>query len=362
MGTSPLERNAVIDFRFSIPRLCSGQAFNFRFLWAPFIGVLVFNLSARSAAEHSDSNADRATVIVVVGAAGSVEYGAQFVKSANLWEQACAKGGERFISIGLNNEVRNADDRTTLQQTITEESQQTEAALWLVLIGHGTFDGRTAKFNLRGPDLAAKDLAEWLKPVVRPLVVIDTSSSSAPCLSILSAPNRVIITATKSGYEQNYAHFGGYLAGAIAEPKADLDKDGQTSLLEAFLTASHRVDEFYKAAGRLVTEHALLDDNGDGLGTRADWFRGVRPVKTAEGGAALDGYRAHQFCLVHSEIENKIPPELRAKRDRLELEVIKLRDSKDNFSEEEYFSRLEKMLYDMALIYEQADKSEDNPK
>jgi hypothetical protein len=338
---------------------------DFRFLWAPLIVTLVFTVSARSAAEQSDPNDDRATVIVVVGAAGSPEYGAQFARSANLWEQACAKGGEKFISIGLNgnlnNEVQNADDRTTLKQTITDESQQTDAAIWLVLIGHGTFDGRSAKFNLQGPDLAAKDLAKWLKPIVRPLVVIDTSSSSAPYLSILSAPNRVVITATKSGYEQNYARFGEYLAGAIAEPKADLDKDGQTSLLEAFLTASHRVDEFYSAEGRLVTEHALLDDNGDKLGTRADWFRGVRPVKTAEGGAALDGYRANQFCLVHSEAENKMPPELRAKRDRLELEVIKLRDSKDDFSDEEYFSRLEKMLYDIALIYEQADHTENSP-
>jgi hypothetical protein len=353
VGASPLEGDAVMDFRFSI----SG----FRFLWAPLIVTLVFTVSARPAAEKSNPNDDRATVIVIVGAAGSPEYGAQFVKSANLWEQACAKGGEKFISIGLNNDAQDPNDLATLRQTITDESKQTNAALWLVLIGHGTFDGRSAKFNLRGPDLSAKDLAEWLKPIVRPLVVIDTSSSSAPYLSILSAPNRVVITATKSGYEQNYARFGEYLAGAIAEPKADLDKDGQTSLLEAFLTASHRVGEFYSSEGRLVTEHALLDDNGDKLGTRADWFRGVRPVKTAEGGAALDGYRANQFCLVHSEAENKMPPELRAKRDRLELEVIKLRDSKDDFSDEEYFSRLEKMLYDIALIYEQADHTENSP-
>ena len=363
MGASSLEGDAVNDFRFSMWHGHPGRVFHglearatFRLLGVLLIVALVFTVGARSASEHSDPNTDRPTVIVVVGVAGSAEYGVQFAKAANLWQQACAKGGEKFISIG-SNEIQNPDDRTILQQTIAEESKQTDAALWLVLIGHGTFDGRTAKFNLRGPDLTAKELAEWLKPIIRPLVIINTTSSSAPFLSILSGPNRVVITATKSGYEQNYARFGEYLAGAIAEPQADLDKDGQTSLLEAFLTASHRVDEFYKAAGRLVTEHALLDDNGDGLGTRADWFRGVRPVKTAEDGAALDGYRAHQLCLVHSQAENKMPLELRAKRDRLELEVIKLRDSKDNFSEEEYFSRLEKMLYDMALIYEQADKS-----
>lgn len=311
------------------------------------------------ASESGDPNAERPTVIVVVGAAGSPEYGAQFVKWVGLWEQACSKGGAKFAAIGLD-EVENPDDRTTLQEALAGESQQTSAALWLVLIGHGTFDGRTAKFNLRGPDISEADLAEWLKPLQRPLVVINTTSSSAPFLSRLSGPERVVITATKSGFEQNYTRFGEYLAGAIAEPKADLDKDGQTSLLEAFLTASHRTDEFYLAAGRLVTERALLDDNGDGLGTRADWFRGIRPVETAEDGAALDGYRAHQFHLVHSEAENKMPPQLRAKRDRLELDVVKLRDSKEKFTEEEYFSRLESMLYDIAQIYEQTNQIEDN--
>jgi hypothetical protein len=347
-----MEGNAVRDLRFSI--------YDFRFLWAALVGVLFLNIVARPAPERSEPNNERPTVIVVVGAAGSPEYGAQFAKWAGLWEQACSKGGAKFVTIGLD-EVQNLDDRTTLQRALTGESQQTDAALWLVLLGHGTFDGRTAKFNLRGPDLSMDNLAEWLKPMIRPFVVINTASSSAPFLSILSGPQRVIITATKSGYEQNYTRFGEYLAGAIAEPKADLDKDGQTSLLEAFLTASKRVDEFYLAAGRLATERALLDDNGDGLGTRADWFRGVRPVQTAEDGAALDGYRAHQVHLVHSEAEDKMPPELRAKRDRLELEVMAMRDSKDKFSEEEYFSRLEKMLYDIAQIYEQADRNTENP-
>ena len=342
----------MIDFQFSI--------FDFRFLLAPVVGILIFGVSACFASEPKDPGPKRPAVIVVVGAAGTAEYGSQFTKWARLWEQACSKGGAKFAAIGLG-EVQNPDDRTALQQMLTGESQEVDAALWLVLIGHGTFDGRTAKFNLRGPDLAADDLDEWLKPVIRPLVVINTASSSAPFLNKLSGPQRVVITATKSGYEQNYTRFGEYLAGAVAEPKADLDKDGQTSLLEAFLTASHRVDEFYLAAGRLVTEYALLDDNGDGLGTRADWFRGVRPVQKAKDGAALDGYRAHQFHLVHSEAENKMPPELRAKRNRLELEVIKLRDSKDKLSEEEYFSRLENMLYDIAQIYEQTDQTENRP-
>ena len=136
-----------------------------------------------------------------------------------------------------------------------------------MVIGHGTFDGKEAKFNLRGPDLSAADLAEWLKPFRRPVAVINCASASSPFINKLSATNRVIIAATRSGYEQNYARFGEYISSAVADPQADLDKDGQTSLLEAFLMASRRVAEFYNTEGRLATEHALLDDNGDGLGT-----------------------------------------------------------------------------------------------
>ncbi len=331
-----------------------------------FVSILIVDVAAFSAnvapvfsqeSKNGGQNYQQPTVIVVIGAAGTEEYGAQFAKWARLWEEACSKGDAKFAAIGLD-KVEDSNDRSTLQKILAGESKQTTAALWLVLIGHGTFDGRTAKFNLRGPDISADDLAEWLKPLLRPIVVINTASSSAPFLSKLSGQGRVVITATKSGYEQNYTRFGQYLAGAIAEPQADLDKDGQTSLLEAFLTASGRVDEFYSAAGRLVTEHALLDDNGDGLGTRADWFRGIRPVQKAENSASLDGYRAHQFHIVHSEAENKIRPGLRAQRDRLELEVVKLRDAKEKFSEDEYFSKLEALLYDIAQIYEQTDKAD----
>lgn len=289
------------------------------------------------------------------------EYGVQFAQWAGLWEKACEEGGAQFAAIGLD-EIEGSDDRTLLNQMLAEQPRQDAAALWLVFIGHGTFDGKTAKFNLRGPDVSAHELAEWLRPFSRDLVVIDTASSSAPFLNLLSGPNRIVISATKSGFEQNYARFGGYLAEAIAEPKADLDKDGQTSLLEAFLTASARVEEFYSSEGRLATERALLDDNGDGLGTRADWFRGIRPIQKAADGASLDGYRAHQFHLVRSEAENKMPPQLRRERDRLELEVVKLRDMREDLSDAEYFPRLEKLLCEIAQIYERTDLIEGDSK
>ncbi len=300
------------------------------------------------------ASAPSQTVIVVVGAAGATEYAPQFARWADLWKQACAKGNAEFVVIGLD-QTEGACDRERLQETLAKQPPQTTAPLWLVLIGHGTFDGQAARFNLRGPDVSASDLAEWLKPMGRPIAIINTASASAPFMKELSAPGRVVITATKSGFEHNYARFGQYLAEAIAEPQADLDKDGQTSLLEAYLTASHAVGAFYTAAGRLATEHALLDDNGDALGTPAEWFRGIRPVQKARDDASLDGYRAHQFHLVQSSTETAMPPELRARRDQLELQIMELRDMKTQYSETEYFSTLEPLVREIARIYEQAE-------
>jgi hypothetical protein len=198
------------------------------------------------------------------------------------------------------------------------------------------------------------ELAEWLASLKRPVAVINCASASGPFINRLSGQNRVVVTATRSGDEQNFARFGEYLAGSIADASADLDKDGQVSLLEAFLTASSRVAEYYRTHGQLATEHPLIDDNGDGLGTPADWFRGVHAVRRARDGAAPDGARAHQLHLILSDRERSIPPEVRSRRDRLELAVSALRDRKDAMKEDEYYARLEPLLTELARIYRDA--------
>ena len=316
------------------------------FLFLPCV-LIISMVFAR--AGDSQNAPDKASVIIAVGAAGEDEFGTDFQKSAQLWIEACKKGGANYVTIGLD-PTNATTDLERLKQTLSAEPRESANELWLVLLGHGTFDGKLAKVNLRGPDLSADDLFAWLQPFKRPLAIIDCTSASAPFLAKLSAPGRVVITATRSGYEENYARFGKFLAESIADPQADLDKDGQTSLLEAFLMASRRVAEFYDSAGRLATEHALLDDNGDGLGTPADWFRGVHAVKRARDGAPLDGFRAGQFFLVRSEQERQIPPALRARRDELELAVAKLRDSKEKLNEDDYYHQLEILLLELAKL------------
>ena len=296
------------------------------------------------------------SVIVVVGATGAPEYQTEFVGWAQQWRTAATRGGAGFVLVGTDKKsaTPQASDRDRLKKLLERAAETTDQELWLVLIGHGTFDGRTARFNLRGLDVSATDLAEWLKPLKRPVAVVNCGSASGPFVNKLSAENRVIVTAAKSGSEQNFARFGKFLSASIADVKADLDKDGQTSLLEAWLSASRKVEEFYKTEGRLATEHSLLEDNGDGRAVRADFFRGIRPVKKSADKTAIDGYRAHQFHLVRSPEEHRLPPELRRHRDELELSVIQLRDRKETIPPTEYTRQLEALLIELAKVYEQS--------
>jgi hypothetical protein len=315
--------------------------------------LLLFLLAALNApppATRATADA-HPTVIVVVGAEGSAEYAPEFARSADRWAAAAKQASAHFIAIGRDAPPAGQDDKQHLKAAIDAEIQKDSSPLWLVLIGHGTFDGKEAKFNLRGPDVSDQELADWLKPCHRPLAVIDCSSSSAPFLNKLSGENRVIITATQSGQEIQFARFGDQMSAAIADPAADLDKDGQTSLLEAFLAASHRVEEFYKQAGRLATEHALIDDNGDARGTPASWFQGLRATRAAKNNTPLDGTRANQWHLVMSATEQAMPPELRAKRDALELKVEALRARKSTLAETDYYARLDALLLELARLY-----------
>jgi hypothetical protein len=298
----------------------------------------------------ADEIDDRPCVVIVIGAPGAADYKGQFERWAGLWQAAAAKGGAQSILIGAGEPV-GAPDRERLHSVLAEQSKTSRQSLWIVLIGHGTYDGREAKFNMRGADVTDTLLANWLLPVKRQVVVINCSSSSGPFINRLSGPNRVVATATKSGFEMSFTRFGQYLAEAIADARADLDKDGQVSLLEAYLTAGSRVEEYYRAHSQLASEHALLDDNGDKLGTPASWFKGVRATQRAKDGAALDGIRAHQLHLIPSDRERGMPAEMRQRRDELESSIAALRDQKEKLKDEEYYARLERLMVELARLY-----------
>jgi hypothetical protein len=301
---------------------------------------------------------DQPCIIIVVGASGAAEYERQFERWAGLWQAAALKAGA--VSVRFGGAPRSGvSDRDLLRSVLAERSNSSQQPIWIILIGHGTYDGREAKFNMRGADVTDTELATWLSQVNRQVIVINCASASGPFINHLSGPNRVVVTATKSGFEVNFARFGEYLAETIADAGSDLDKDGQVSLLEAYLTAGRRVEEYYRARAQLASEHALLDDNGDKLGTPASWFRGVRATQRARNGAALDGIRAHQLHLIPSDRERGMPTEMRQRRDELESSIAALRDQKEKLKDDEYYARLEKLMVELARLYRKIQSVKD---
>ncbi|MFM8357406.1 MAG: hypothetical protein ACKOET_02500 [Verrucomicrobiota bacterium] len=304
--------------------------------------------AAAPAQPSSGTNGSPPSVLILVGAPGDAALSTNFTRQARRWEEAAQRAGAetRLLGLGPTNAV---PDRDQLREALAGAAAGT-APLWLVLLGHGTFDGREARFNLRGPDVTATDLGGWLQPLRRPVLCLNTASASAPFLKAVAGTNRVVITATRSGSEQNLTRLGSYLAEAIGQPEADLDQDGQTSALEAFLHASAQVAEFYKSDGRLATEHPLLDDNGDGLGTPADWFRGIRATRKPANAAALDGLQAHQFHLIAAPAERSLSPAALARRDALERDLAALRERKATLPEDEYYRQVEQRLLELARV------------
>lgn len=314
----------------------------------PTLFLISLSLSATFASAQSDLK-----IVTVVGAGGTDEYAELFQKNAGIWKKAASKAHAEFEVIGLEDSEK--EDAELLKDTIASvESPR----FWLVLIGHGTFDGRSAKFNLRGPDITDDELASWLKDYPGRLSVINTASASGSLIQKLAGPDRVVITATKNESEVYFTQFGTFFTEAIPGlEEADLDNDEQVSLLEAFIHASRKVADYYEKDGRLATEHSLLDDNGDGIGSRAEWFEGTTPVKTAKEDVEPDGEIAAQRVLVLSDFERQLTPVQRQRRDELERKVKSLRRIKAELPEDRYYKDLETLLLELAQLYRSAETS-----
>lgn len=325
-----------------------------RILWLSLVVWANAISSSNAKGDESTGSTYVRRVVLVRGASGTPEYGRQFDTWTSRWEQAAKSSGCDVKRIGPLEGRADVESERDHKSLLTELQAATNAAvqeLWVVLIGHGTFDGKTARFNLRGDDVSSVELKTALASRTELTAIVNCSAASSPFMQDLKGPQRIVITASKSGAEVNFARFGDYLSSAIGDVANDLDKDGQTSLLEAFLKASRQTKQFYDSDGRLETEHAVLDDNGDGQGIRADWFRGFRLIKKPEKGVAVDGQLAHQMRLTLSPRDQKLAPELRRRRDDLVRSVLQLRQRKGQFkSEDDYFGELEKLCLEIAEL------------
>ena len=293
----------------------------------------------------------KAFLLVIVGLAGNPEHGAAFNKwGASLAYGATQLGVEPANVILLSEPVEGAVKPTG--RATREEIEKAVAAIartakpedvvYVMMFGHGSFDGKDAKFNLPGPDMSAGEFGVTLRKLpTRQVVLVNTASSSGPFVEALSGPGRTIITATRSGAEQYATLFGGYFVDALMTDTADSDKNKRVSMLEAFAYAKSEVAKAYERQGLLSTEHALLDDNGDKQGS---------PEPTPTG---ADGKVAAALSL-GSTTDMSLPadPKLRAlyvERRDMERRVESLRLLKESMDPAKYTAELERLVTALAL-------------
>jgi hypothetical protein len=280
------------------------------------------------------------SAVIVVGAGGEPEYAKQFETWTTELRSALL---DRFGFDMKNLTVLPNAKATDVRDTFTQLKSKLEAnnVLFLFLIGHGSSDGKEAKFNLVGPDLAASEYNALLSSLpTKRVVVFNMASASGEFVKSLSAKGRIVITATRSGQETNATRFAGFFIAALNATDADTDQDGHTSVLETFVYANRLTADFYARAGRLATEHALLEDNGDGVGRE----------KPEAGEGLLARATYFDSLSVGEAAANAATGKLLKERTRLEAEIEQLIARKSNMSEAEYETSLEKLFIDLAKV------------
>ena len=301
--------------------------------------ALMLFIAASTLAQKGDPNK---FAVIINGAGGEPEYAKQFTEWTTQLSSVLSQryGFDQKQITVLSEKLATAEE---VKRTFTtlKSSLATDNVLFVFLIGHGSYDGKEAKFNLVGPDLSASEYNQLLTALpTKRIVIFNMSSASGEFVKPLSAKGRIVVTATRNGQETNATRFAGFFINALTATDGDTDQDGHTSVLEAFVYANRLTEEFYKRAGRLATEHALLDDNGDGVGR-----------EKPEAGEGLLARATYLDSLsVDEAAASAATGRLLKERARLEGEIEQLIARKSNMAEAEYEATLERLFIELAKV------------
>lgn len=298
------------------------------------------------AAVRADAQPQR-FALIVTGAAGGPEYATQYAR----WSDDLAKtlveslkfDADRVTVLSDSPQPALASTADNVRRLIgsIRDRMTRDDILLVVLIGHGTFDGTDAKFNLVGPDLESADWAGLVRPLPGTVVVVNTSSASFPFLERLTGPRHVVITATDSAAQRFDTVFAEYFVRGLIDPTADLDKNGRISIWETFASVSGAIRRHYQQRGQLSTERALLDDNGDGVGKDA-------------GDPGDDGSLASRTYLDESlpgaAPTDEVLLKLLQKKATLEADVEDLKIRRAFLSREQYAQEFERLMIELAQV------------
>jgi hypothetical protein len=293
------------------------------------------------------SAAEERWAIVLSGASGGPKYAEQMREWRTTIQGALV---ERYgfspdkVRVFVDETVKTGEMGTAenLRRAIAQlrKEMRRDDMLLLILLGHGTFDGDAAKFNLVGPDLTATDWAALLNGLPGQIAIVNTTAASFPFLERLSGANRVVITATDSAAQKYATVFPDYFAKAMRDVSSDIDKHGRTSLFEVFAATSAAVKQHYEQRGQLATERAVLDDNGDGVGREAE-------------APGPDGSVARLFYLDAELPAAANDPELAGllrRRRELELAAEALKQKKGTMAAPTWEAEYEKLMIELARV------------
>ncbi|MCC6928467.1 MAG: hypothetical protein IT359_05685 [Gemmatimonadaceae bacterium] len=307
---------------------------------------------AARAAQAQAGAAPRTAILLVAGVGGEK----RLTDAYHGYATAIADAASRRFGIPDSLIVVLAEDSTRARVRARSTREQILASigrlsagmragdrLVIVLFGHGTAQGNESRFNIPGPDMSAADFAAALAPLRDvSVVVVNTTSASGDFVKALAAPMRVVVTATRTPREQNETLFPAHIVAALtgASGAADSDKDGRVNLLEAFTYARREVERVFEQGNRIATEHAVLDDDGDGVGHGDASEKGP------------DGPRARALFLEPAGgatlAADPRAATLLAERRELDGRLEALRSRRSTMSEEAYQKALEPLMVELA--------------
>lgn len=321
-------------------------------------GVLSLSIFADEAGSFVNTPDTKKYALIIVGATSDEEHGERFQEWAlNLRTSLKDDYGYpvKQLSLLLGDEdkssfsIDGSSRVKSIQTTINRLSDKIESndQLLVVLIGHGTGAGEQAKFNIVGPDITGTIFAKMLEGVAtKNIVVVNTASASHDFSQKLSMAGRIVVSATRSRAEKFDTIFPLFFVEGLHEQKADRDKNMRVSILEAFNYANSQVTNYYRDNDTLASEHAGLDDNGDGVFS-------IKPGVQGDGRLAEVAY----INSMGGEGQAYSPEsaKLRVQMDNIERDIFMLRASKKTLTKEQYWQQIEPLLIQLAKTTSEFD-------
>ena len=297
----------------------------------------------------------RTQAVIVVGLGGAEEFRQSFhAEAAQMYEALTTRHGLSADDVTYLGEKVEVDpsmisDRSTRANVLKVLGEIAQGAgpmdrLLVILIGHGTSARGEAQFNLPGPDLTPADFELGLMAFpTQTLALVHTGSASGAFVAPLSGPNRIVVAATRTERERNATEFGQFFAKALSDDVADLDKDERISLLEAFVYTRQEVERYYEQENEILTEHAVLDDNGDGEGSQDAGIEGPDgPLAATFHIGGVSGTAAQMP-------DDPVLARLYEERAEIQGRIDELRVVREAMTEDAYLDAMEPLLVELAL-------------